>query len=187
MLALVVAAVAVGLDNFGASIGLGLLPQGRRYRWAVAAVFGCFEAGMPALGLVIGSSLSNALAGTAPIIGGALLVAMGVYSVVRELWRPSAESGPGPGHRRGGRLGIVRLVALGAVLSIDNLVVGFALGTYHVSLVEAVLVIGAASVGLSLVGLELGRRLGGRLGERSELVGGVALIAVGALVASGVH
>ena len=34
-----------------------------------------------------------------------------------------------------------RLVLTGAALSIDNLVVGFALGTYHVSIAMAALVI----------------------------------------------
>jgi len=41
------------------------------------------------------------------------------------------------------------------------------------------------SVGLSLLGLEIGSRLGRHLGLRSELVGGIVLIAVGAAVGTG--
>lgn len=70
-------------------------------------------------------------------------------------------------------------------MSIDNLVVGFALGTDRVNLVVAAVTIAAVSVALSLLGLEIGGRLGERLGQRSELVGGVVLVLVGVAVASG--
>ena len=45
--------------------------------------------------------------------------------------------------------------------------------------------IGAVSVALSLVGLELGSRLGAKTGERGELIGGLVLIGVGAAIAAG--
>jgi manganese efflux pump family protein len=78
------------------------------------------------------------------------------------------------------------LLITGAALSIDNLAVGFALGTFHVSLALAAIVIGAISVCMSLIGLELGNRIGSRAGARGELVGGLVLIGVGVAVASGV-
>jgi len=76
------------------------------------------------------------------------------------------------------------LLVTGIALSIDNLAVGFALGTYHVDLAVAALVIGAVSVALSLIGLELGARIGTRTGQRGELLGGLILIAVGIAVAA---
>jgi putative Mn2+ efflux pump MntP len=83
-----------------------------------------------------------------------------------------------------------RLILTGLALSMDNLVVGFAVGTFPVSLVTAVIVIAAVSVGLSLAGLELGSRLGARLGARTgsrgEVLGGLALIGVGIALAAGV-
>jgi putative Mn2+ efflux pump MntP len=39
---------------------------------------------------------------------------------------------------------------------------------------------------MSLLGLELGSRLGPRAGNRGELVGGVVLVGVGAAIAVGV-
>jgi manganese efflux pump family protein len=71
-------------------------------------------------------------------------------------------------------------------LSIDNLAVGFALGTYHVSLPLAAALIGTVSVALSLAGLELGAKIGTRTGQRGELLGGLVLIGVGAAIAVGV-
>jgi Putative manganese efflux pump len=45
--------------------------------------------------------------------------------------------------------------------------------------------IGVVSVTMSLLGLELGDRLGTRTGERGELLGGLVLIAASVAVASG--
>jgi putative Mn2+ efflux pump MntP len=57
------------------------------------------------------------------------------------------------------------LVVTGAALSVDNLVVGFALGTQKVSIALAALVIGSVSVAMSLLGLELGDRISGPVEE----------------------
>jgi putative Mn2+ efflux pump MntP len=82
-------------------------------------------------------------------------------------------------------LSVRRLVLIGAALSIDNLVIGFAFGAYHVNLWVAALTIAAVSVGLSLLGLEIGGRLGERLGRRSEFAGGAVLILVGVAIGTG--
>ncbi|MGH9029270.1 MAG: manganese efflux pump [Acidimicrobiales bacterium] len=50
------------------------------------------------------------------------------------------------------------------------------------NLLVALLTIAIVSTALSLSGLELGSRIGSRLGQRSELVGGAVLVLVGAAV-----
>ena len=74
----------------------------------------------------------------------------------------------------------------GIALSIDNLAVGFALGTYHVSLLLAAAVTGTVSVVRSLARLELGGRIGMSTGRRGELIGGLILIGVGVATGTGV-
>jgi manganese efflux pump family protein len=102
---------------------------------------------------------------------------------------PTDEAAPAaarPASAHGGLTGSTpQLLLSGLALSLDNLVVGFALGTYQVALVISAIVIGAVSVGLSLIGLELGARLGSWAGERSDQLGGLILISVGAAVAAG--
>ena len=134
---------------------------------------------MPVVGLLLGHSLAGDLGAAAKPIGGTLLGLAGAYAIVTEL---VGEKDPA----RDPEPNVKRLVLIGAALSIDNLVIGFALGTYHVNLVLAALTIAVVSVALSLLGLETGRRLGERLGRRSELVGGCVLILVGVAVGTGV-
>lgn len=181
MLALVVAALAVGLDNFGAAIGIGAAHGRSRYRFQVAGVFGVFEAGMPVLGILAGRAVAGAVAGVAPVIGGVAVGLMGVAAVAEHLRNRSR-----PAKQRSPALGLGRLLVLGLVLSLDNLAVGFGLGSVKVSIVLAIVVIGVVSVVLSLCGLELGGRLGERMGARGELVGGVALMTVGVLIGLGI-
>jgi putative Mn2+ efflux pump MntP len=77
-------------------------------------------------------------------------------------------------------------VLTGAALSIDNLVVGFALGTTKASLLLAIPLIAGVSIGLSMLGLELGNHLGAVVERRSGEVGGLALVAVGVAIVAGV-
>jgi putative Mn2+ efflux pump MntP len=157
---------------------------GGAVRVRVALVFGLFEAGMPLAGLAVGHAVSTAAGGAAARwIAGGLLAAVGCYEVLAWL---RSRAGARDGAESAGRgWSGWRLVVSGLALSIDNLIVGFALGAYHVPLVTAVVVIGLVSVAMSLVGLELGARLGTALGERGELAGGLVLVLVGALVAAG--
>ncbi|MFZ0974520.1 MAG: manganese efflux pump [Solirubrobacteraceae bacterium] len=183
-LALLLVAGSLGLNNLAASIAIGLSGVDRAARARVAVAFGAFEAAMPLVGLLIGHQLSHALGSAAHIVGGLLLIAVGAQisiAAARTADQPaarSAEASPPP--VADASLG--RLLLLGAGLSIDNLVVGFALGAYHAPLVVSVAVIAAVSVGLSLLGLELGARLGARVGQRSEVLSGIVLIATGLAV-----
>jgi putative Mn2+ efflux pump MntP len=182
VLAILLVAVSVGLDNFAAAIGIGLSGLDAKLRLQVALVFGVFEGGMPIVGLLIGRSLTHLLGGHAHVIGGVILALTGLYGIVTSAIERRRKPASSP-ERHSGGLG--HLIVVGAALSIDNLIVGFALGTYHVSLVVAALVIAIVSVGMSLVGLELGRRLGMRVGEYGELLGGAVLMLVGAAIGFG--
>lgn len=192
MLALLLVAVSLGLSNFAASVGLGASGVDRRTRLRVGLVFGFFETAMPIIGLLAGRGAAGALGHATRWLGAGLLIATGVYSLVQALRsaRDAASTGtPSSGPPSSGppgesqRLG--PLLVTGLALSLDNLAVGFALGAVHVSLPVAVIVIGAVSVTLSLVGLELGHRLSTRIGGRGEILGGLVLIGVGIAVAAG--
>ena len=174
-------ALALGLSNFAAAIGIGISGVDGRARLRVGMVFGLFETGMPIVGLALGHGLANDLGSAAHWIGAGLLIATGVVALWQALRSKSEEEHAAESARQ--PLG--RLLVTGLALSIDNLAVGFALGAYHVALLAAALVIGAVSVALSLVGLELGARIGAAAGRRGELVGAMVLIAVGIAIAAG--
>jgi putative Mn2+ efflux pump MntP len=182
VLALLLSALALGLSNFAAAIGIGVSGVDARTRWRVGVVFGLFETGMPILGLAIGRGLATALGQAAHWIGATLLIATGAYG----LWQNLRAGGEEQDAANAAGQPLGRLLLTGFALSIDNLAVGFSLGAYRVSLPIAAIVIGAVSVTLSLIGLELGTRIGTVAGRRGELLGGTVLIGVGIMVAAGV-
>jgi putative Mn2+ efflux pump MntP len=249
VVALLLAAVAVGLSNLAAAIGIGVTGVNARVRLQVGLVFGVFEAGMPVVGLVIGQQFATDLDKAVRWPGAILLMIVGAQALVRSvregrknaaearLRSGAANPGAGPGAASPGanlgaanpdaanpgaagpganlgeanpraakpgaagfgsvlspdasrllaspspRLG--RLLASGLVLSMDNLVVGFALGAYGVGVAAGAILIGSISVAMSLIGLELGGLLGRWAGRRSEQMSGVILILVGAAIAGG--
>jgi putative Mn2+ efflux pump MntP len=182
VVAVLLVAVSLGLSNFAAAVGIGVSGIDARTRVRVGAVFGLFETGMPIAGLLLGHALSRDLGHSARWIGAALLIATGAYALIQAVRSNNSKASEDQAARNSQRTG--RLLVIGLALSIDNLAVGFALGTYHVNLLLAAVVIGAVSVTMSLVGLELGNRLGAKTGERGELIGGLVLIGVGAAIAT---
>jgi putative Mn2+ efflux pump MntP len=184
VLAILLIALSLGLSNFAASIGIGVTGINARTRLRVGVIFGLFETGMPILGLVLGHSLARTLGHAAHWIGAALLIATGIYASIQAVRSRSSDDNEQRADTATGQH-TGRLLLTGFALSIDNLAVGFALGTYHVSLLLAAVIIGAVSVSLSLIGLELGNRLGAKTGERGELIGGLVLIGVGIAIATG--
>ena len=217
VVALLLAAVAVGLSNLAAAIGIGVTGVNARIRLQVGLVYGVFEAGMPIVGLLIGQRFATDMDKAVRWPGAILLMMVGAQGLVRSVRESrrntaeakrrsgaatpgaanpgavdpgAAQSGGGPGSRVSGVLAnssphLGRLLASGLVLSMDNLVVGFALGTYGVSVAAGAILIGSISVAMSLVGLELGGLLGRWAGARSEQMSGLILILVGAAIAGG--
>jgi putative Mn2+ efflux pump MntP len=184
MLALLLVAISLGLSNFAAAIGIGVSGIDAQTRLRVGVIFGLFETAMPILGLLLGRSLASTLGHAAHWIGAALLIATGLYALVQAVCSPNSKGAGDPARPDGQRTG--RLLLTGLALSIDNLAVGFALGTFHVNLVITAVLIGAVSIAMSLLGLELGDRLSTKIGDRGELLGGLVLIGVGIAIATGV-
>jgi putative Mn2+ efflux pump MntP len=206
VLALFLIAASLGMSNLAASIAIGVAGVDGRTRLRVGLVFGLFEAGMPVLGLLIGAQVATSLGHAARWIGAGLLIAVGLYTLASAARAGSAQAhfarGRAAGHASTAELAaagagsteqtpqirsprVSQLLVNGLALSVDNLVIGFALGTYHTSIAVGVIVIGAVSVAMSLIGLELGAGIGRWAGRRGEQLAGVMLICVGIAIASG--
>jgi putative Mn2+ efflux pump MntP len=171
-------AAPLGLSNFAGGVAIGLDRLSARQRLRAAATFAAFEAAMPLLGLAIGRGVAGSLGASASLIGGLALVGLGVWLlVVAVVATRRADDAARPSWT--GR----RVAIAGAALSLDNLVVGFALGAVRVPVVVSAIVIGVVSGVLSLIGLELGHRAGRRIDGPAEALSAVGLVVVGALVA----
>lgn len=174
MLGFFLASLSVGLSNFSASIGIGISGVSAKVRTQIAIIFGVFEGVMPVIGLLIGKSLSGFASEAGRYIGGTLLICIGLFV----FWQSRS---PSKIKEVKYRLDLRHLLSLGFVLSLDNLVIGLALGFYHISIILAACIIAGVSIGMSLIGLELGNFLGKRFEKWSENIAAVLLVLVGVI------
>ncbi len=184
LLSLLLVSVSVGLSNFAGAIGIGISGIDTRTRIRVGIAFGLFEGFMPVIGLLLGASVAGYLGHAARYIGGAILVLTGAYTIWQGRRTGKMQEQSGTVVAVSG-LGMHQLLITALALSIDNLAVGFAIAIYNVPIVEAAVLMAVVSVGMSLVGLELGHRLGERVESWSEEIGGGVLILVGVALAVG--
>ena len=176
MVALLIVAVALGLNNFGAAIAIGVSGVDRRTEIKVATVFGLCDVVMPATGMLIGTGLAGPLGSAARWAGAGILFATAVWGLVESL--RGDEDAPQIWHGW-------RLLVSGAALSLDDLAVGLALGTVRFPILLAVTAFGLMSFIMSIIGLQLGAKLGTVTGERGELVAAVMLIGLSGVMAAG--
>jgi len=181
LLSLLLVSLSVGLSNFAGAIGIGLSGIDVRTRIRVGLAFGFFEAFMPVLGLLLGHSVAGVFGHYGKYVGGGLLILTGAYTIASG--RLAASKDPSP---RASTVSSQSLIITALALSIDNLAVGFALAVYPVDLWLAAITFGVVSIVMSLAGLELGHRLGKRVEQWSEEIGGAVLILVGVAIAVGV-
>jgi putative Mn2+ efflux pump MntP len=164
---------SAGLSNFGGAVALGVLPLTRRHRQEIVAIFFVMEMLMPIVGMVIGARTAGPIGARGNFVAGIVLVAIGGYTLLET--RREARDLKVPVRRR-------TMVLLAVALSLDNLVVGFGLGLLGAQVLVTAGFMAASSLGLTVIGLELGRRLGARTGERAELFSGLILVAAGLYV-----
>jgi putative Mn2+ efflux pump MntP len=177
---LLLVSFSVGLSNFAGAIGIGLSGIDARTRIRVGVAFGLFEALMPLIGLLLGEAVAGFIGhNLGGYVAGGILILTGAYTIWQGRRVESEQTKAAPGLRTH------QLVFTALALSIDNLAVGFALAVYHIQIVLAAATMGVVSVGMSLVGLELGNRLGKHVEAFSEELGGGVLILVGIAIAAG--
>jgi putative Mn2+ efflux pump MntP len=184
LLSLLLVSVSVGLSNFAGAIGIGLSGIDAKTRLRVGIAFGLFEGVMPVIGLLLGAAVAGYLGNVARYIGGAILILTGAYTIWQGRRTAALERKTGTVVAVQG-LRTHQLLITALALSIDNLAVGFAIAIDHVQILLAALMMGTISVVMSLVGLELGNRLGERVEEWAEEIGGGVLILVGVALAVG--
>jgi putative Mn2+ efflux pump MntP len=173
LITLLLVGLSVGLGNFAASVAIGLGGVSQSLRMRVALTFGLFETGMPIIGLLIGNQIAGELGGKANIVGGLLLGLTGAYLIISALRNIDNTEVQKASHSWG------KLLIAGLSLSIDNLIIGFSLGTRHQPLLLAALIIGITSIAMSLLGLQIGNKLSNKIEKYSEFVSGLILMMLG--------
>ncbi|MHB8073549.1 manganese efflux pump MntP [Desulfosporosinus fructosivorans] len=183
----VAVAIALGADAFSLSLAIGLAGIRKSMVLRLSFVVAVFHVIMPLSGMILGQASGSILGHYASGIGALVLIGLG-GRMVYKVYRPTIERYPLGEARKAlfqsnlstnTSLSGFGIYVLAASVSLDALSVGFSLGTIRADLLISVLIIGVIAGLMTGIGLVLGRVMGTRLGDKAELLGGLALLLIG--------
>jgi len=172
---LLILGFTLSLDNFRTAIALGAVRLGWGRAMQIAVVFGFWDGVAPLVGIHLGTYWSQAIGSTAEYVGAAALGAYGLYLVVQACRTSAPEEMDRPW----------ALFGLLVPLSADNVVAGTSLGLLGYSPWLVAPVFGAITALMALVGLQVGRAAAQLIRIRSDLLAGVALVVMAAVMGAG--
>ena len=142
---------------------------------AGSVIFVIFEAGMPLIGLALGSVLARGIGQAADYLAAAAVIAVGAWMLFAG--EDEEETATRIDHSRG-----LALMALGVSISLDELAIGFSVGLVRLPLAAVITAIAIQALLAAQLGLALGGRISERLREHAQQVAGVALMLLGAFL-----
>jgi putative Mn2+ efflux pump MntP len=172
-LAILVIAVALGMDAFSLGVGIGLKGIRLLDILKLSTLVAIFHVIMPLGGILTGQYVSGLLGGIATSAAGALLLLLGAHMIYSSIRGEAVDS---IDHRT-----VWGMLVFSFSVSIDSFSVGISLGMFSAHMLITVLMFGFFGGLMSVVGLLLGRRASQSLGGYGEALGGVILLGFGLL------
>ena len=166
-------AIGLAMDAFAVSVCKGL--SMKKVKWKntiiIALYFGFFQAAMPILGYLLGSSLSDFVQKIDHWIAFILLAIIG-GNMIKESTDDELE-------KRNDKIDFKTMIVLAIATSIDALAVGITFAFFNVNLLLAIIIIGIITFVLSIMGVLIGNKFGDKLQNKAEFAGGIILIIIG--------
>ena len=167
-------AVGLSMDAFAISICIGLTTGKATIKRALVAglYFGVSQAVMPLAGYFAASLLAERVIDFGYWIAFGVLAFLGakmIYGCIKDEQSVNRSYSLSPAH----------MLPLAVATSIDALAVGVSFAFIRVSIVPAVLFIGATTLAISMAGVKIGSVFGERFKKKALLAGGVILVLIG--------
>lgn len=169
-------AIAIGLDVFAISVGVGITKAEWSTRIRLGAAFATAEITMQVIGYELGTGAGRLFGEIAEWFGFGLLAVVGAF-MIHESFDHSSE--PAFDLTRG-----VGLLITSLSISLDSLGVGFALPAIGIPLLPLLITISITTSIFTFVGLAFGQRIGERYEHQAQRVAGAMLIVLAILFAA---
>ena len=169
--------VGLAMDAFAVSVCRGLKMRRINYNHALAIslFFGGFQALMPLIGWLVGSSFASYIEKFDHFIAFGLLALIGVKMIVEAVREKEEDE-----EKENSRLDIKELFVLSVATSIDALAVGITFAVLpDINIWWSIAEIGVVTFLLSGAGVVIGNKFGAKFKSKAEIVGGVILLLIG--------
>lgn len=171
MFEVIVLAVALSMDAFAVSIGLGSKGNIKGLGLKAGLYFGAFQALMPFLGYLGGKGVLGWVDAYAHWIAFGLLALIGGKMIYEGLQEGIEEDIAAITNKM--------MLLLAVATSIDAMAAGFSLTLLEVNAYIACAIIGVTTFAFSWLGVRIGEKSGTWLESKAEIFGGVVLILIG--------
>lgn len=173
MTELLLLALALSMDAFAVSIGLGAKFKHRPLSIAVwsALYFGFFQGAMPLIGYAGGKQLLGWIGNYTAWIAFIILLVIGGKMIYESFQDDHHDDVQKVTHRT--------MFLLAIATSIDALAAGFTLNLLEINGYFACLIIGLVTFIVSFFAVFIGKKSGTYLESKAELLGGIILVAIG--------
>lgn len=184
MIELLLLALALSMDAFAVSIGLGAKHHNQTLKISLMAAiyFGVFQGVMPLIGYLGGRSVLGFIAQFAPWVACIILVGLGgkmLYEAIKGDDEDNETNALELANTSELALTHKTMVTLAIATSIDAMAAGFTLNLLSVNAFVACLVIAIVTGIFSFAGVFLGKQSGTWLESKAEIFGGLVLIGIG--------
>ena len=173
--------VGLTMDAFSVSVSNALAEPNMKRGKAVliAGTFAVFQAAMPMIGWVCVHTVTEKFKAFDKFIPWIALVLL-CYIGGKMIFEGAQKSKVDHDDETPDSIALGTLFMQGVATSVDALSVGFTIAEYNLlSAIVAALIISVVTFGFCLGGVFLGRKIGGKFSDKSEIVGGVILVAIG--------
>jgi putative Mn2+ efflux pump MntP len=171
MFEVIVLAVALSMDAFAVSIGLGSKGNTRGLGLKAGLFFGSFQALMPFIGYLGGKGVLGWVEAYAHWIAFGLLALIGAKMIYEGLQEGIENDIKEITNKM--------MLLLAIATSIDAMAAGFSLTLLDINVYLACLIIGVTTFIFSWMGAVIGKSSGAWLESKAEIFGGVVLILIG--------
>ena len=174
---LLLLAVGLSMDAFAVSIckGLAMKRTTLKAELTGGVWVGGFQALMPLIGFFLGTLFAGAIEAVDHWVACLLLVIIGI-NMLKEAFGQDVECES----CGSADLSVKTMFVMAVATSIDALAVGISLAMAgDVNILQAVVLIGICTCGLSMAGVKIGSIFGSRFEKKAQLAGGVILILLG--------
>ena len=178
LLELLIIAIGLSMDAFAVSIGKGLSVTKIKLSHAlkVGLWFGGFQALMPLIGYLLGSTFADIVSAYDHWVAFVLLALIG-GNMIKEAFEKDDECDCNKKEKN--CFGFVSMLTLAVATSIDALAIGVTFAFFKVAIIPAIITIGITTFLFSVAGLKIGHIFGCKYKSHAELFGGVILILIG--------
>jgi manganese efflux pump family protein len=176
-LSIVVIAVGLSMDAFAVSMTSGCVMKKLKLKYALrtALFFGAFQAIMPIIGWLAGSTLKIYIEKIDHWIAFIILTAIGIKMILEATVLDKGDEADAKPKTES----LLLLFGLAVATSIDALAVGITFSLLNANIFISAGIIGLITFILSFLGVFIGCKFGGMFKKKVEILGGAVLIGIG--------